>query len=311
MQSQDTQRFLHHIATVRRLSPLTISAYRRDLDGFSRWLDEQGVSDWAGIDTQHVRAWAASQRRRGDSGRSIQRRLSSLRSFFRFLIRDRRIARNPADDVSAPKSRRRLPATLDADHVGVLLDMPADTVLARRDRAVMELFYGAGLRLAELAGLDLNEVDFAEGTVRVTGKGSKTRIVPMGRKAADALKAWLKDRDGMADAGETALFVSRRGSRLSHRNIQARMSYWARKIGLDVPAYPHLLRHSFASHLLESSGDLRAVQELLGHADISTTQIYTHLDFQHLARTYDKAHPRARLKKAGLKTPDEPTSESE
>lgn len=291
-------RYLEYISQVRRLSPRTLAAYRRDLDDFRAWLESASVANPAEIDTQHVRAWAATQRRRGHSGRSIQRRLSAVRSLFRYLIREGRAARNPADEVAAPKARRRLPATMDPDQVGVLLDMPAETPLARRDRAVMELFYGAGLRLAELAALDLNDVEFTEGTVRVTGKGAKTRIVPMGRKAAEALRAWLKDRAGMADEGETAVFVSRRGTRLSHRNIQARIRHWARQLGLEVPAYPHLLRHSFASHLLESSGDLRAVQELLGHADISTTQIYTHLDFQHLARTYDKAHPRARRRKA-------------
>lgn len=295
----DIERFLDHIARVRRLSPRTISAYRHDLADFDQWLATQSVPALDQADTQHVRAWAASQRRRGHSGRSIQRRLSAVRSLFRYLMREHRMAYNPADEVSAPKSRRRLPATMDPDQVGALLDMPAETPLARRDRAVMELFYGAGLRLAELADLDLNEVDFAEGTVRVTGKGSKTRIVPMGRKAAEALQTWLRDRGGMANADEQAVFVSRRGTRLSHRNIQARLRHWGRVLGLDVPTHPHLLRHSFASHLLESSGDLRAVQELLGHADISTTQIYTHLDFQHLARTYDKAHPRARRRKAG------------
>ncbi len=293
----DVDAYLHYIAHVRRLSPRTLNAYRRDLAGFLDWLAAQGITGWTALDSQHVRQWAALQRRRGQSARSIQRRLSAVRNLCRHLIRERRLSHNPAEQVTAPKAGKRLPATLDADQVGVLLDMPADTVLARRDRAVMELFYGAGLRLAELAGLDLNQIDFAEGMVRVTGKGSKTRIVPMGRKAADALRDWLRDRSAMAEEGEQAVFVSQRGTRLSHRNIQARIRHWARVLGLPVPAYPHLLRHSFASHLLESSGDLRAVQELLGHADISTTQIYTHLDFQHLARTYDKAHPRARRRK--------------
>ncbi|MCP1728118.1 integrase/recombinase XerC [Natronospira proteinivora] len=293
----DSQRYLDYLAQVRRLSPRTLSAYGRDLDDFLAWLDTQGVDDWLMVDAQHVRAWAAGQRRRGHSGRSIQRRLSAVRSLFRFLIREHKAQHNPADEITAPKSPRRLPNTLDADQVGALLDMPAETPLARRDKAVMELFYGAGLRLAELAGLDLDSVDFADGTVRVTGKGEKTRIVPMGRKAEAALKAWLRDRASMADVAESALFVSNRGTRLSHRNIQARLAHWSRQLGLDVPTHPHQLRHSFASHLLESSGDLRAVQELLGHADISTTQIYTHLDFQHLARTYDKAHPRARRRK--------------
>ncbi|MDQ2069853.1 tyrosine recombinase XerC [Natronospira bacteriovora] len=293
----ELDRFLDYIAQVRRLSPHTVSAYRRDLDSLRQWLAGQGVEAWERVDAQHMRQWAAEQRRKGMASKSIQRRLSSARNLFRHLIRDRRLAHNPVAEVSAPKAPKRLPATLDADHLGALLEIPDEGPLARRDRAVMELFYGAGLRLAELAGLDLHDLDFAEGTVRVTGKGQKTRIVPMGRKAMEALRVWLKDRAAFARPEEIALFLSRRGDRLSHRNIQARVRYWSQRMAVDTPVYPHLLRHSFASHLLESSGDLRAVQELLGHADISTTQIYTHLDFQHLARTYDKAHPRARRRK--------------
>jgi len=293
----DSRRFLDYIGNIRRLSPRTLSAYERDLADFRTWLSAEGVVDFPTVDVHHVRSWAASQRRRGQSGRSIQRRLSAVRSLFRFLIREYRLSHNPADEVTAPKSPRRLPATLDTDQAAALMAIPGETPLGRRDRAVVELFYGAGLRLAELAALDLDAVDFADGTVRVTGKGSKTRIVPTGRKAEAAIRDWLKDRAGMANADCQALFVSQRGTRLSHRNIQARLAHWARKLGMEVPAYPHLLRHSYASHLMESSGNLRAVQELLGHADISTTQIYTHLDFQHLARTYDKAHPRARRRK--------------
>jgi integrase/recombinase XerC len=293
----EIDRFLDYIIQVRRLSPHTVSAYRRDIQDFRDWIVSQGIDNWARVDAQHIRIWAAGQRRRGQAGKSIQRYLSSVRNFFRHLIRNRLVEHNPVADVSAPKSARHLPATLDADHVGALLEIPDEGPLARRDRAVMELFYGAGLRLAELASLNLHDLDFGDGTVRVTGKGSKTRVVPMGRKAMAAIRQWLGDRGSLARGEHEALFLSRRGTRLSHRNIQARIRYWSQRLSMDTPVYPHLLRHSFASHLLESSGDLRAVQELLGHADISTTQIYTHLDFQHLARTYDKAHPRARRRK--------------
>lgn len=279
------------------MSAHTVAAYRRDLSDFTRWLTARDIDDLAGVDGGHVRAWAAECRRRGLAPRSIQRRLSAVRSLFRHLLSHRRVGHNPADEVAAPRQGRSLPATLDVDRVGRLLEIPGDEPLARRDRAVLELFYGAGLRLAELAALDVTGIDFAEGLVRVTGKGEKTRIVPMGRKADAALRAWLAVRDELAAPGESALFVSRRGTRLSHRNIQARLRHWARRQGLEVPVHPHQLRHSFASHLLESSGDLRAVQELLGHASISTTQIYTHLDFQHLAQTYDRAHPRARRRR--------------
>lgn len=279
------------------MSAHTVAAYRRDLEDFTGWLNKRGIADLTQVDGGHVRGWAAECRRRGLAPRTIQRRLSALRSLFQHLLSRRLLKHNPAVEVAAPRKGRSLPETLDVDRVGRLLEIPGEDPLAKRDRAILELFYGAGLRLAELAALDRDGLDFAEGLVRVTGKGQKTRIVPMGRKAAEALRAWLAVRDELADAGETALFVSRRGTRISHRNIQARLRHWARRQGLDIPVHPHQLRHSFASHLLESSGDLRVVQELLGHADISTTQIYTHLDFQHLAQTYDRAHPRARRRR--------------
>ncbi|HET7757135.1 MAG TPA: tyrosine recombinase XerC, partial [Steroidobacteraceae bacterium] len=210
--------------------------------------------------------------------------------------RSARSAGNPALEVRAPRVARRLPQTLDADQMARLLEIPGGEALGVRDRALMELLYSSGLRLAELVGLDIGHVDFPDRTVRVLGKGRRTRIVPVGRHALAALRAWLKERPGLARPQEPALFVSRSGGRLGPRSVQARVDYWARRQGLSQHVHPHLFRHSFASHLLESGGELRGVQELLGHADISTTQIYTHLDFQHLARIYDAAHPRARRK---------------
>jgi integrase/recombinase XerC len=226
----------------------------------------------------------------------VQRRLSATRGFFNYLVREGVVPNNPAVDVRAPKTAKRLPGTLDVDAITRLLEIPGTDALAVRDRAIMELFYSSGLRLAELVGLDLGSLDLADRTVRVLGKGSKTRIVPVGRKACDAARAWLRERARMAGVDETALFVGQNGTRLKARAIQLRIAHWAKRCGLPSRVYPHLFRHSFATHLLESSKDLRGVQELLGHADIATTQIYTHLDFAHLARTYDASHPRAKRK---------------
>ena len=234
--------------------------------------------------------------RRGLSARSIQRRLSAARTFFRYLLREKAVKTNPVVSVSAPKSPRRLPGNLDADRMARLLDIPGDTPIVNRDRAILELLYSSGLRLSELTDLDCADVDDRDATVRVTGKGNRDRIVPVGRKALDALARWHKCRGEFAPADEPALFVSQRGTRLSKRSVQSRVSYWARRQGIDANVFPHLFRHSFATHILESSHDLRGVQELLGHANISTTQVYTHLDFQHLAQIYDKTHPRARKK---------------
>jgi integrase/recombinase XerC len=222
--------------------------------------------------------------------------LSAVRSFLTFLIRERVLSNNCAVDVRAPKSQRRLPVTLDADAMARLLEIPAEDALAIRDRALMELLYSSGLRLAEIVGLQVQDLNVADRTVRVLGKGSKTRVLPVGRKALAALAAWLKIRAERVKADNPAVFVGATGRRLGARAIQKRVAYWALRQGLPMHVHPHLFRHSFASHLLESSGELRAVQELLGHADISTTQVYTHLDFQHLARIYDATHPRARKK---------------
>lgn len=290
------EKYLHHLAMERRVSPHTTSSYRRDLDSLQSFCDRQDIGDWCDLDMHRVRQYAASCHRKGLAPRSIQRRLSSVRGLFNYLIREGQTTINPAVDVSAPKASRRLPETLDADTMARLLEIPTTTSEAIRDKAILELLYSSGLRLQELTGLDLDQLDLKDRTVRVLGKGSKTRILPVGRYAVEALAAWLRCRSELAARDETAVFVGRRGKRISPRVVQARVKHWARHQGIPARVYPHLFRHSFATHVLESSGDLRAVQELLGHADISTTQIYTHLDFQHLARIYDKAHPRARRK---------------
>lgn len=287
-------RFLAHLRHERRFSPHTLDGYQRDLRTFSDFLIEKSVNRWEDIDSQHIRAFAATNHRRGLAPRSIQRRLSAVRSFFQYLIREGQVASNPATEVSAPKAAARLPETLDTDQMAHLLALNAKDILAVRDLAIMELLYSSGLRLAELVSAQLPDVDLRDATIRVTGKGSKTRILPVGAYAANALRAWFKRRGEFAGPDENAVFVSQRGTRLSRRSVQNRIKHWARRQGVSARVYPHLFRHSFATHVLESSGDLRGVQELLGHADISTTQIYTHLDFQHLARIYDKAHPRAR-----------------
>ena len=289
-------RYLDSLRTERRLSPHTASNYARDLAALVDYCVAHGIGAWDGLDSQHVRSFAAQCHRRGLAPRSIQRRLSAVRSFCRHLIREGGLTSDPAADVQAPKARKRLPTTLDADTMARLLEFRSDERLGVRDKAIMELFYSSGLRLAELLGLDLPDLDLRDRTVRVLGKGRKVRIVPVGRVAAEALAKWLGERAALAAADEPAVFVGVNGRRLGPRIVQRRIARWARLQGLPEHVHPHLFRHSFASHLLESSGDLRAVQELLGHANISTTQVYTHLDFQHLARIYDAAHPRARRK---------------
>ncbi|MCM2309963.1 MAG: tyrosine recombinase XerC [Steroidobacteraceae bacterium] len=290
-------RFLDGLRNERRLSPHTSSSYGRDLATLLEYCAAQGIESWDALDTQHVRSFAAQCHRRGLAPRSIQRRLSAVRSLCRFLIREGELKRDPAGDVQAPKARKRLPTTLDADTMARLLEFRSDDRLGVRDKAIMELFYSSGLRLAELLGLDLVDLDLRDRTVRVLGKGRKVRIVPVGRQAIAALTRWLAERATLAAVDETAVFVGVNGRRLGPRIVQRRIARWARLQGLPEHVHPHLFRHSFASHLLESSGDLRAVQELLGHANISTTQVYTHLDFQHLARIYDASHPRARRKR--------------
>jgi integrase/recombinase XerC len=289
-------KFIGHLKYERRLSPLTCKHYRRDLIALAAFCDEIERANWADLDSEDFRSFSGTSYRRGLSARSIQRRLSASRTFFRYMLREKHVQRNPVESVPAPKHGKRLPENLDADRMARLLEIPGDSPIVDRDRAILELLYSSGLRLAELIDLNINDIDSRDATVRVTGKGNKDRIVPVGRKALAALERWHKTRVGMANSEECALFVSNRGHRLSHRSVQARVTYWAKRQGIDSKVYPHLFRHSFASHLLESSHDLRGVQELLGHSNISTTQIYTHLDFQHLAQIYDKTHPRARKK---------------
>lgn len=286
--------FLQYLREQRRFSPHTLTGYGRDLAAFRAYLTRLDLQSWAAVDNQHIRQFVGEQHRRGLAPKSLQRRLSAIRSFYRFLLREGDVRVNPATDLRAPKIRRKLPGALDVDQVSRLLAIPVDSPLAARDLAIMELMYSSGLRLAEVVASNLDDLDLSEGMLRVLGKGRKTRDVPVGRLARQALERWLAERRELARPNETALFVNRRGTRLSGRSVQERLRRWA---GLQVVGrhvHPHMLRHSFATHLLESSGDLRAVQELLGHADIGTTQIYTHLDFQHLAKIYDAAHPRAK-----------------
>jgi integrase/recombinase XerC len=291
-----TDQFLNYLQSERRYSPHTLDAYHRDLQQLALQLDIQSNEDWRQIDSQQVRQAIAQAHRKGLNGRSLQRRLSALRRFYAWLALKKGFENNPAVGISAPKTERSLPRALDTDQTQRLMQINPEDPLSARDLAMLELTYSSGLRLSELASLDLGDIDLKANSLRVTGKGRKTRELPIGRYAHEALQNWLNLRRDWVQAQEQALFISRQGRRISHRSIQQRFKTWARKMGLEVPLHPHMLRHSFASHLLESSGDLRAVQELLGHADISTTQIYTHLDFQHLAKVYDQAHPRARKK---------------
>ena len=288
--------FLQYLRNERRASPHTINSYGRDLAGLQSFCDRQRLRSWQDINARHARAYVSHAHRRGLSGKSIQRLLSAVRSFYDFMQREQILSVNPWLGITAPKSPKRLPHTLSVDQAAHLVAIPTADVIALRDRAMLELLYSSGLRLAELVSLDVLDVDLADNVVRVTGKGSKTRVVPVGSQARAALRVWLRARIACITPGESALFVGRSGRRLGARSVQLRVRAWASRRGVGVPVHPHMLRHSFASHLLESSGDLRAVQELLGHADISTTQIYTHLDFQHLAKVYDQAHPRARRK---------------
>ncbi len=288
------------IVSLGHASQHTRAAYRRDLALFARYWQEHAARHAEGVDTHVVRGYVAWLHRQGRNGRSIARALSALRGLYRHEIRHGRLRENPVADVRAPQAPRRLPRTLDVDQTHRLLapELPQAPVDAWqvRDRAMWELAYSCGLRVSELVGVDLDALDARAGELRVLGKGHKERVLPVGSKALEAIAHWLPWRATRAAVDETALFVGRRGRRIAVREVQTRIKEWARRQGLEVPLHPHMLRHSFATHLLESSGDLRAVQELLGHSDIRTTQIYTHLDFQHLARVYDAAHPRARKK---------------
>ncbi len=288
------ERFALHLTHERRLSAHTAAAYRRDMTALSAFCVRRGIREWRALTHADVRSFAASEHAGGVGPRSIQRRLSAIRTFYEFLIRESVCARNPALEVRSPQTKKRLPSTLDTDQMGRLLSFRIDDRLSIRDKAIMELFYSSGLRLGELVALDLTAVDLEDRTVRVAGKGGKTRILPVGRFAVDALRKWIQERAALAGGHEPAVFISRSGRRLTPRAVQLRIATWARRMGLAMHVHPHMFRHSFATHLLESSSDLRGVQELLGHADVGTTQIYTHLNFQHLAKVYDAAHPRSR-----------------
>jgi integrase/recombinase XerC len=285
--------FATHLAT-RTLH--TRKAYLRDVAELFRFA---GATPLARVDRAQLMRFVASLHGRGLSGRSLARTLSAWRAFYRFLAeRDRWLVEDPCAGIKAPKSARRLPAALSPEEAAKLVAIDGDEPLAMRDRALFELAYSSGLRLSELAQLDIGGCDLANGEVRVLGKGSKERIVPVGAAARDAVSRWLAVRDAHAARGETAMFTGRRGRRLSPRAIQQRLAGWAVRQGLSRHVHPHMLRHSFASHVLQSSGDLRAVQEMLGHASIASTQVYTHLDFQALAKVYDAAHPRAKRKRS-------------
>ena len=284
--------YLEHLQVERRMSAHTLDAYKRDLDALAAWAHAQGSDDLSALQSEQLRAFIAAEHRRGLSPKSLQRRLSACRSYFQWLLKHARIPANPAAGVRAPKAPRKLPQVLDPDEAARLVEVPTDVPLGLRDRALLELFYSSGLRLSELCGLRWHDLDLDGGTVTVLGKGSKQRVVPVGSHARKALCEWRAELQARNDA---PVFPGRNGP-ITPRAVQLRLRQLALRQGLFKRVHPHLLRHSFASHVLESSGDLRGVQELLGHADIATTQIYTHLDFQHLAKVYDSAHPRAKRK---------------
>ncbi|ART80441.1 tyrosine recombinase XerC [Oceanisphaera avium] len=291
------ERFLEYLRIERQLSMNTRANYGRNLKVMTKQLSELSLSAWTQLTVQHVRGLATRMHKNGLSPRSIATQLSALRSFCDWLIIQGQLQANPARGVSAPKQGRPLPKNLDVDELHQLMNIDESDPLAVRDRAIMELMYSSGLRLAELVDLNLGDIQFEERQVRVIGKGNKERILPVGRMALEWLEKWLAVRDAIAGGEQFALFVSKQQRRISHRSVQLRMAEWGGKQALSSHIHPHKLRHSFATHMLESSGDLRAVQELLGHADLATTQIYTHLDFQHLANAYDSAHPRAKRTK--------------
>ncbi len=297
MHSSETLLLESYIKTLHHLSDHTRNAYRRDLIYLQDFCKKQAIVKWSDLDCRQVRGFVAWRHRQGTNGRSLQRNLSAIRSFYRYLLDAGKARNNPAEGIIAPKMARKLPPVLDADQTAQLVEIEAQDDLAIRDRAMLELIYSSGLRLAELISINMVDIDFRDRVITVMGKGKKMRSVPVGQHAIKAIEHWLIKRQRMANEHEQALFTSTRGRRISPRSVQARLKQWAIKQGLPTHVHPHMLRHSFASHVLESSGDLRAVQELLGHADISTTQVYTHLDFQHLAEVYDKSHPRARRKK--------------
>lgn len=289
----DTTRFIEYLKVERHYSPGTLRNYTHALATLTHFADGLQLQAWAELRGEQVQTLIADEHRRGMEPPSLRAMLSAFRSFFRFLAREGGLPNNPAAGVRSPKVRRKLPAVLDVDEAAALVEVTANDGLALRDRAILELLYSSGLRVSELCHVRWRDLDTGEGLLRVTGKGNKTRIVPVGRMALAALAAWLESQPAGAD---DPVFPGRGGAPITAGAVRAAVKRRARAQGVWKRVYPHLLRHSCASHLLESSGNLRAVQELLGHADISTTQIYTHLDFQHLAKVYDAAHPRAKRK---------------
>lgn len=292
------ENYLGYLQKVKNYSSHTVKSYQRQLLKTLEDCQQDKESSWQSLDIHSYRQLVARWHRSGLSPRSIHQRLSALRGLYNYLLKEGCVNNNPLDSLAAPKMERKLPRDIGIDELFHLLDsITGDSILELRDKAILELFYSSGLRLAELASLNIIDLDFSDHSLEVTGKGNKSRRCPIGGKALESLSEWLKVRSQIASPEEVALFVSQRGNRLSHRSIQQRLKHWGKKLGLNAPVHPHKLRHSFASHMLEASGDLRAVQELLGHANLSTTQIYTHLDFQHLSKVYDSAHPRANSKK--------------
>lgn len=287
--------YLEFLNFERGLSPLTRENYARDITQLIKLADSTKLNE---LQTNHIRRFIASLHSKGLGGKSIARMLSSWRGFFDFLVNRKGFTNNPVIGLRAPKSPKTLPQALSIEQAVKLVDISDDAVLGIRDHAILELFYSSGLRLSELVNLDIDALDFSEGTVIVTGKGNKTRIVPLGSHAMEAIQKWLQTRSQILinNPSEKAVFIGLQGRRISARNIQYRLKEWSIKQGINSSVHPHMLRHSFATHVLQSSGDLRAVQEMLGHANISTTQVYTHLDYQHLTKVYDQAHPRAKKK---------------
>ena len=302
MKQHETAKIDAFLETIQHLSEHTRKAYQRDLDILNKFCVTQAIHHWHELNDRQIRNFISWRHRQGLSGRSLQRNLSAIRAFFNYLIQQGVLKRNPACGIQTPKPPKKLPKLLDVDQTNQLLEISEKAPLALRDRAMLELIYSSGLRLGELTGLNMRDLDLSDLLVTVTGKGNKMRQIPVGRYACQAINEWLSVRPQFVAEEEPAVFVSRLGRRIGRRTVQQRLKHWVIKQGLANHVNPHMLRHSFASHLLESSGNLRAVQELLGHADISTTQVYTHLNFQHLAQVYDKAHPRARkLKRGALK----------
>ena len=295
MAESEVASFIDYLKVVKNFSEHTTKNYKRDLDKFIRFLSDNSTS-LEKCDEQDIRLFVNQERRKGLSPRSIQRVLSSCRSFFNYLVEHKGFEKNHAQNISSPKSSKSLPKALDADLIQKLLNFKPKTELETRDKAIAELFYSSGLRLSELQGIDIGDISIKERSCRVVGKGNKTRDLPIGRQAIKSLRDWILIREKYSTESDLAIFINKQEKRLSNRSIQARLKKLSTERGLPA-VHPHMLRHSFASHILESSGDLRAVQEMLGHADIGTTEIYTKLDFQHLSKVYDKAHPRAKKNK--------------